>query len=135
MNVKNCRSCGKLFNYVSGPRTCPSCREALEAKFQEVKEYIRENKGAGISQIAEACDVEVTQINQWLRESRLELSPDSPIMLSCENCGAPIRSGRFCDKCTNAVAEGFQSVLDAHAPKPQPKKTMEKDNPKMRFLQ
>ena len=135
MNVKNCRTCGRLFNYVSGPRTCPSCREALEAKFQEVKEYIREHKGAGISEISEVCDVEVSQIHQWLRESRLELSPDSPIQMACENCGAPIRSGRFCDKCTNAVAQGFQSVLDANAPKPQPKKTMEKDNPKMRFLQ
>lgn len=135
MNVKNCRTCGRLFNYVSGPRICPSCREALEAKFQEVKEYIRENNGAGINEIAEACDVEVSQIHQWLRESRLELAPDSPITLACENCGAPIRSGRFCDKCTNAVAQGFQSVLDANAPKPQLKKTAEKDNPKMRFLQ
>ena len=41
MNARNCRKCGKLFNYVSGPPICMACREALEKKFQEVKEYIR----------------------------------------------------------------------------------------------
>ncbi len=135
MNVRNCRSCGRIFNYFSGPHICPSCREALEAKFQEVKEYIREHKGAGIGEVAEACDVEVQQIHQWLRESRLEVTPDSPIQLTCENCGAVIRSGRFCEKCTNSVAQGFKHMLDANAPKPEPKKNLEKDSPKMRFLQ
>lgn len=134
MNVRNCRSCGRIFNYICGPHICPSCREALEAKFQEVKEYIRAHKGAGIQEVAEVCDVEVSQIHQWLREDRLEVTEDSAIQLACENCGALIRSGRFCEKCTNSVAQGFQSVLQANAPKPVLKKNPEKDSPKMRFL-
>ena len=73
MNVRNCRKCGRLFNYISGPSWCPACREQMEVKFQEVKEYIRENPGVGIKQVSEACDVEPAQINQWLREERLEL--------------------------------------------------------------
>ena len=68
MNVRNCRKCGKLFNYISGPSWCPACREQMETKFQEVKEYIRENPGVFVQQVAEACDVEPSQINQWLRE-------------------------------------------------------------------
>ncbi len=40
MNVRNCRKCGNLFNYVSGPPICMACREKLEEKFQEVKKYI-----------------------------------------------------------------------------------------------
>lgn len=135
MNVRNCRNCGRIFNYIAGPHICPSCREKQEAKFQEVKEYIREHKGAGINEVAEACEVDIGQIHQWLREERLEVTEDSPIQLTCENCGAFIRSGRFCDKCTNSVAQGFQSVLNANAPKqPELKKKPEKENPKMRFL-
>ena len=134
MNVRNCRTCGRIFNYVSGPHTCPSCREKLEAKFQEVKEYIREHKGGGINEVADACGVDIGQIHQWLREERLEVTEDSPIQLACENCGAFIRSGRFCDKCTNNVAQGFQSVLNANAPKPVVQKKPDKENPKMRFL-
>ena len=36
--------CGHIFNYVAGPFLCPHCREKMEAKFQEVKEYIRNNR-------------------------------------------------------------------------------------------
>ena len=32
MNVRNCRKCGAIFNYVMGPIMCPACRDALEAK-------------------------------------------------------------------------------------------------------
>ena len=56
MNVRNCRKCGKLFNYVAGPFTCPQCREALEEKFKEVKEYISKNPGVGIHEVSRECD-------------------------------------------------------------------------------
>ena len=42
MNVKNCRKCGKVFNYIGGMPICPQCREELEKKFDTVKEYIIE---------------------------------------------------------------------------------------------
>ena len=58
MNVRNCRNCGRIFNYISGAITCPACRSQLEEKFQEVKKYIQENRGVGIAQVAEECDVE-----------------------------------------------------------------------------
>lgn len=134
MNVRNCKKCGRLFNYVSGMPVCPSCREGLEKKFQEVKDYIRENKEAGITEVAEACDVEVRQIKQWVREERLEFSADSPVGIDCEMCGTMIRSGRFCEKCKI----GMINELDSAKPKPAPKKVEKKkdsrDNPKMRFL-
>ena len=135
MNVRNCRTCGRIFNYVSGPAMCPSCREALEKKFQQVKDYIRENKGVGINEVAEACDVDQGQIRQWLREERLELAPDSPIYLRCESCGASIRSGRFCEKCTGNMTRGLQDALKASKAAAQPKPAKnDGEGPKMRFL-
>ena len=117
MNVRNCRKCGNLFNYVSGPPICMACREKLEEKFQEVKKYIQDNGHAGIQQV-----------------ERLELSAESGVTLSCENCGAAILSGRFCGKCKNSMA----NELGASIKKPEPikvqKKKDTKENPKMRFL-
>ena len=111
MNVRNCRNCGRLFNYISGIVICPACRESLEAKFQEVKEYIREHKGAGIQEVAEACDVETAQIRQWLREERLEVTENSALFLNCESCGTPIRSGRYCDKCKTELTRDLNGIL------------------------
>lgn len=134
MNVRNCRNCGSIFNYVSGAVICPVCREKLEKKFQEVKDYVRENKGAGIQEVAEACEVETGQIRQWLREGRLELSADSAVFLNCESCGKPIRSGRFCEKCTVEMTKGFRDVLRDKKPAVQKPVKKEEDGAKMRFL-
>lgn len=134
MDVRNCRKCGRIFNYVSGVPICPNCKDEMEKKFQEVKEYIQDHKEAGIGQISADCEVESNQIMQWVREERLVFSDDSPITLSCENCGEPIRTGRFCDKCKSSVANGLRdSFKKPEAPKP--KKVEEKrDGDRMRFI-
>ncbi len=135
MNVRNCKKCGKIFNYVSGPPICMQCREKMEEKFQEVKKYIQDNRLASIPQVAEACEVSTNQIHQWLREERLELAEGSGIALLCENCDAPIQSGRFCEKCKSSMANKLSdSIRKPEAPKPQLKKKDTKENPKMRFL-
>lgn len=135
MNIRNCRVCGRIFNYVSGPSTCQVCRESLEAKFQEVKEYIRAHKGVGISEVAEACDVEAAQIRQWLKDERLEVTEDSAMYLTCESCGAPIRCGRFCENCKNNMTQNFKDVLKTGRPQPAPQKpSKDEGGAKMRFL-
>lgn len=131
MNVKNCRGCGRLFNYIVGPYLCPVCREGLEEKFQQVKEYIRNNPGVNIQQVSEACDVEPSQINLWLRQERLELMEGSPLMLGCETCGALIRSGKYCNKCKSNLAKSFQSMIGDRKPIELPEE-MKKN--RMRYL-
>ena len=135
MNIRNCKICGRIFNYMSGPPTCPSCRESMEAKFQEVKEYIRENRGVGIAEVAEACDVDPAQIRQWLRDDRLEVTEDSAVFLNCESCGAPIRSGKFCEKCKASMSQSFSDVIKTSRPEPPKQNTEDpKQNARMRFL-
>lgn len=135
MNVRNCRKCGRLFNYITGFQTCPACREDLEKKFREVKEYVREHKGISINEVAEACDVEPNMIRQWLREERLELAEDSGIMLACDSCGALIRCGRYCDKCKNNMLNGFNNVLQGKQPVSDERRMSRRDtDAKMRFL-
>ena len=57
MDVKNCRRCKRLFNYLAGPQICPACREEIEAEFQKVKKYLFDNRNATIAQVAEECEV------------------------------------------------------------------------------
>lgn len=132
MDVRNCRSCGKIFNYIGGMPICPSCQSELEARFGQVKEYIQTNPNASIPEIAEANDVTVMQIEKWIREERLVFADDSPIGIECENCGANIKSGRFCPKCKDTVANGFNSLYKTE-PKLDPKKDA-RDRARMRFL-
>lgn len=133
MDVRNCKGCGRLFNYLSGPPICPACREAMENKFQEVKEYLRDNPNASIQVVSEVNEVTVPQIRQWVREERLTFSPDSPVGLDCEGCGKTIKTGRYCEECKNKVKNELDSmIIKPKVMEEKPKSNREKD--KMRFL-
>ncbi|SDB38214.1 flagellar operon protein TIGR03826 [Pseudobutyrivibrio sp. YE44] len=133
MEVRNCRNCGRLFNYLGGMNICPACRDEVEKKFQDVKEYIRENPRSNIQEIAEANDVSTSQIKQWIREERLQFADDSPMGIECEICGATIKTGKYCDACKANTANALaKSIEKPKAPEP-PKEKPKKEN-KMRFL-
>jgi flagellar operon protein (TIGR03826 family) len=96
-NVRQCRRCRKLFNYVASPY-CPRCIDEIDREYRVVRDYIYENPHAGIKEIADATEVNDRTILQLLREGRLEL--DSSVGgLSCERCGTSINTGRYCDSC------------------------------------
>ena len=61
MEVKNCKECGRLFNYMGGAPLCDGCRKKLEQKFQEVKQYLDENPNASVNQVSEDNDVSVNR--------------------------------------------------------------------------
>lgn len=134
MDVKNCRKCRKLFNYIGGQPICPQCREELEKKFQEVKKYIQENRNASVVQVAEACEVEESQIRQWVREERLMFAEGSVSGIGCEVCGTPITSGRFCDKCkANMINDLSKAGRRPEQPQIQQQPQRSSEN-RMRFL-
>ena len=111
MEVRACRTCKRLFNYITGPVRCPACSDALEKKFQEVKSYIRDHKTASLQEISEANDVSVGQLRQWVREERLCFTEDSPVGLECENCGAIIKTGRYCANCKSKLSNTLMSAI------------------------
>lgn len=132
MDVRNCKSCGRLFNYQGGKPICKACKDALEDKFQKVKVYVRQNPNAPITQVADEMDVSAKQIKQWIREERLMLSEASVDGILCEHCGVPIRSGRFCEKCKAALSNSFSDAIEK--PKVVAKHTPPEEGQKMRFI-
>lgn len=132
MDVKNCKGCGKLFNYLSGPPLCPSCAAALDVKFEEVKEFVYDHPRCGIQEVSEEMGVSIPQIKQWIREERLSFAEDSMIGLECEGCGITIKTGRFCKACKDKLARGFTDVYPSE--KQVQKQKDLKESPKMRFL-
>ncbi len=132
MNARNCKNCGRIFNYIAGPPMCPVCREDLEKKFQEVKEYISDHRGCGVSEVAEECNVSEKQIKQWVKEERLEFAEGVACGVECEVCGASIATGRYCAACKAKVISDLTGAIPKAEQPVIKKKTNE--GPKMRFL-
>ena len=106
----------------------------LEERFDEVKEYIEEHKAATINEVSEECDVSSRQIEQWIREERLMIAEDSPIGIRCERCGATIRSGRFCERCKNKIANNLGSMYGESNAAVESMEKRASAEAKMRFL-
>lgn len=137
MDVRNCKQCGRLYNYIGGSyrSLCPDCITKIEEKFDEVKLYIDEHRAAAIHEVSQECDVSVKQIEQWVREERLCFADDSPIGIACECCGKTIKTGRYCDDCKNLLANQLGSVYGNPAAMPaEPSKKRGTPQARMRFL-
>lgn len=110
--LRNCIRCGRLFNYIGGVPLCIACKEDDEEEFKRIKKYLQENPGATISQVASELDVSIEKIKKYLREGRLEIVGDEGIpILTCEKCGKPIKTGRFCNECSRNLASELSSVV------------------------
>ena len=96
MEVKVCRVCKRMFNFVYGDNICPVCKEKEENVFQEVKEYIREHNGASEAEICDKFEVSIKTIRQWIKEERLEIVKGSALSPHCKRCGTEIITGDLC---------------------------------------
>ncbi len=117
MEIKTCARCKKLFQYPGyGRRICPACVKNEEKQFEEVKEYIRENRNASIKQIHDDLNISPKLIEEFISSGRLVLGASSPITLTCQMCGKEISRGKVCDKCNQSIADANTSSKKSSPP-------------------
>lgn len=133
MEIKACKRCGAIFQYITGKTICPRCKKKEEELFQEVKSFLRENPGSNMAEVSEATGAPIPMIEAFLREGRIEVTADSPMSISCERCGAKIRTGKYCDKCRNEVAADLNGMAQAMKDDNKPEVKLH-DGERMRFL-
>lgn len=114
MDIRNCKRCGKVFVKVGSSNLCPECLKADEEEFKKVRNYIYNNPGATVIEVSEKTEVPVSKIMEYLKDGRIELAKmDGLPILTCERCGAPIRSGRFCNQCAALLEKELKKVIPA----------------------
>lgn len=72
MSVQRCSECGGLF--ANMPRgVCAGCLDQRERDFRVVRDWLRDNRGAGIPEATEATGVDEGVIVRFIREGRIEI--------------------------------------------------------------
>jgi flagellar operon protein (TIGR03826 family) len=135
MDVKNCKRCGKMFQFM-GSYICMNCVRRDDEDFGKVKGYVLDHPGASLVEVSEATGVNIRTISRFLREGRLDaegldLTFDEGEMV-CENCRRPIKSGRFCENCLQNLQQQFKKASQSLEPEKDPK--VEKTAPKKELL-
>ncbi len=107
MESKNCAKCGRLYSSFGSP-ICNSCKAEEEETFLKVKEYIDENPSNDLKTIECETGVSARKILKYIKDGRIVITKGISGEVKCDQCGKPISSGRYCDRCVlkiQAVAE------------------------------
>src|SRR5690625_2882790 len=78
LHIANCPKCGKVFNPTFAD-VCPQCHKQIDREYEQCATYMREHRGATISELSEATGVSMRQITNFIRERRISIT-DSPNM-------------------------------------------------------
>jgi len=109
MALINCKICGKVFDSLTGKKTCPNCVASDEKEYEIVRTYVKDNPKAPINEVAEQTAVSIDKISEYLRTGLLERAEIGEIMFKCQLCGAEIVSGNYCMACMEKLKKGLKS--------------------------
>ena len=106
-----CEKCGKANPEYKGvgEYKCAECGYTMYDDFGLVRNYLEAHAGATQSEVSRETGVAMDKIRQFLKEDRLEIVAGSNVMMTCEICNAPIRSGRYCPACALVVEKRIQA--------------------------
>lgn len=100
-----CQYCGskELENINLGTYHCAQCGKDNYDDFQTIRNYLGKVGAASALEIEKDTGVPRNVVKHFFREEYLEISENS-ISIPCESCGAPIRTGVYCEKCKQEMA-------------------------------
>lgn len=124
MDVKSCKFCKKPFRGFSS--LCPVCAKELDEKYVTIRNYLDKYPGGNVTTVAEKAGVDEKSLLFLLREGRLALKAESSAV-TCMKCGAPIPSGKYCERCKGDLVRTLESTISSmesgsrpSQPKPRP---------------
>lgn len=116
----NCEKCGREIEYQGlGTYVCKSCGFTMYDDYGKVRNYLDAHRGATQAEVSRMTGVSQHKIRTMIQEDRFEITQNSAVFLTCEICGAAIRSGRYCENCLKKIA-----MQDAKADKRTTTKNM-----------
>lgn len=102
--LKNCDNCGQVFSHPM-QKLCSVCSRERNEEFERVRLYLQKNKQATLLQTAEATDVPLKRVEEFIADGRLSVLPQDAVR-RCRICGAQINEGRVCGGCQRQLSGG-----------------------------
>ena len=97
-NLTTCKNCGALMVKVTRD-ICPECYRKEELLFLKIKDFLKMNLGANITQVAQSCDCTEEEVFGFIKSGRLERIGLGRIAHPCELCNTTIYEGVMCEEC------------------------------------
>jgi len=112
MDIRNCKRCGKVFNY-TGVSLCGECAQQEQEDFEKVRAYLFEHPNSTTIEVTNATGIDPKVISRLLKDGRLladNVQATNGGEFKCEKCGQTISRGRFCEKCVVELKDEFKKT-------------------------
>jgi flagellar operon protein (TIGR03826 family) len=110
MDIRNCKRCGNIYHY-NGTGVCNQCTQQEQEDFDKVRDYLFEHPNSPASEINQSTGVELKVISRFLKEGRLKMEGQDEGIITCDKCGASIKSGRFCEACLQEMQSELKKAV------------------------
>lgn len=109
---QQCPECGGRYEFLGhGKYTCENCGKVVYDDFGKIRLFLEENGPSPAVVISEGTGVPVPKITQYVRQGRMEIADGAGNYFTCENCGGPIRFGRYCPSCAAKLNKNYSALL------------------------
>jgi flagellar operon protein (TIGR03826 family) len=110
--LMNCPNCHRLFVKSKFRDVCDVCYKEEEKAFDIVYNFLRkkENRTASMAEVVAKTGVEENLIIKFIKSGRIKLTHLPNLGYPCDQCGATIREGRLCEKCTKDLRSQIQQL-------------------------
>ena len=123
--LKICRYCsGSMQYFHSGIFVCRKCGHEELSDFGKIKQYLNEHGPTPAHIISIETGVDLSTINELLRQSRIEITETSEVFIHCEVCGGEIRSGKICPLCLKQTGKNIANAYTQFDVGEVPKKSL-----------
>lgn len=109
MPIANCKRCGRIYNRVRRD-ICNACIEEEDKAFLSVRGYLREHPELDMNQLCNATSVDAAMVVELIQSGRLILRDNPNMTYSCERCGQPTQTGRYCSSCARELSAALESA-------------------------
>ncbi len=111
---RQCTKCGGKYVFQGcGRYTCENCGDEIYDDFGKIRAFLDEHGPSPAVVISEGTGVPILKITQFLRQGRMEIMDGSGEYIACENCGQPIRYGRYCPTCASKLTKNLSISLSS----------------------
>lgn len=110
MNIANCPRCGKVFAKGFND-VCPACMRDIDKEYELCSNFLRENKGASITELSDETGVSIKQITKFVREGRISMMDAPNLSYPCESCGVLISTNHLCDSCRKRLTNASKNLF------------------------
>ncbi|HPW58239.1 MAG TPA: hypothetical protein PLK58_06345 [Candidatus Rifleibacterium sp.] len=115
----SCRVCGIIMVKLARD-VCPTCFRQEEELFQKVKNFLRTNPGASVTQVAEHAGCDEDQVQAFINSGRLERVGLRKVAHPCQLCQKIIYEGVMCPECKKDLKDQVNNLKE---PRPEPKES------------